>query len=674
MDQAQAAERHRQLSAELPRHNTLYHIHDRPEIGDADYDQLFRELLQLEAAFPELDTPSSPARRVGAPPLNKFTSVRHSLPMLSLENAFNDQDMRDFDERIKRFLATEKTIEYVCELKMDGVAVELVYRDGHLEVGATRGDGSSGEGITENLRTITSIPLLLADGAPSLLEVRGEVYIELAAFQGLNEEREEEGLANFANPRNAAAGSLRQLDSAITARRPLQIFCYGIGLLEGPLPASHSELLEQLRQWGLRVNAEETRPVEGIDQVLAIYADLLQRRDRLPYEIDGMVVKVNSLTLQRELGEKTRTPRWAIAYKFPPRQAITTIDDIVLQVGRTGAITPVAQLRPVEVSGVIVSRASLHNWDEIARLGVRIGDQVVVERAGDVIPDVVRVLTDQRSGDERTLPLPVSCPVCSGPVSRLEGEVVPRCQNSSCPARLRESLKHFVARRAMDIDGLGQRTIDQLLERGLIQDFAGLYRLNREELLSCERMGEKSTDKLLTSIAASKERPLARFLFALGIRNVGEHLAKLLAAQFGTLAELALADRDQLLALHEVGPQVADSVVDFFANERNMQLLAELQDAGVRPQTSEKRSGGPLTGKTFVFTGSLEIFKRKEAQQLVEGFGGRASGSVSKKTDYLVAGSDAGSKLDRANELGVSVLSEEEFQQLLAGIDNDEQD
>ncbi len=674
MDQAQAAERHRQLSAELHRHNTLYHIHDRPEIGDADYDQLFRELLQLEAAFPELDTPSSPARRVGAPPLNKFTSVRHSLPMLSLENAFNDQDMRDFDERIKRFLATEKTIEYVCELKMDGVAVELVYRDGHLEVGATRGDGSSGEGITENLRTITSIPLLLADGAPSLLEVRGEVYIELAAFQGLNEEREEEGLANFANPRNAAAGSLRQLDSAITARRPLQIFCYGIGLLEGPLPASHSELLEQLRQWGLRVNAEETRPVEGIDQVLAIYADLLQRRDRLPYEIDGMVVKVNSLTLQRELGEKTRTPRWAIAYKFPPRQAITTIDDIVLQVGRTGAITPVAQLRPVEVSGVIVSRASLHNWDEIARLGVRIGDQVVVERAGDVIPDVVRVLTDQRSGDERTLPLPVSCPVCSGPVSRLEGEVVPRCQNSSCPARLRESLKHFVARRAMDIDGLGQRTIDQLLERGLIQDFAGLYRLNREELLSCERMGEKSTDKLLTSIAASKERPLARFLFALGIRNVGEHLAKLLAAQFGTLAELALADRDQLLALHEVGPQVADSVVDFFANERNMQLLAELQDAGVRPQTSEKRSGGPLTGKTFVFTGSLEIFKRKEAQQLVEGFGGRASGSVSKKTDYLVAGSDAGSKLDRANELGVSVLSEEEFQQLLAGIDNDEQD
>ncbi len=665
MNKDQAADRHRQLSAELHRHNALYHIHDRPEISDAEYDRLFRELLQLEAAYPELATPASPSRRVGAAPLKEFTSVRHSLPMLSLENAFNDQEMRDFDERIKRFLASDETIEYACELKMDGVAVELVYRDGRLELGATRGDGTSGEQITENLRTIASIPLLLAEDAPPVLEVRGEVYMELAAFQALNEERQEEGLANFANPRNAAAGSLRQLDSKITARRPLQIFCYGIGLLEGSLPASHTQLLQQLRDWGLRVNLEETRPVQGIEQVLAVYADLLERRDQLPYEIDGMVVKVNRLDLQRELGEKTRTPRWAIAYKFPPRQAVTTIDDIVLQVGRTGAITPVAQLQPVEVSGVIVSRASLHNWDEIARLDVRIGDRVVVERAGDVIPDVVRVLSEQRSGDERPLPLPETCPVCGGPVSRLEGEVVPRCQNPSCPARLRESLKHFVARRAMDIDGLGQRTIDQLLERGLVADFADLYRLQREELLACDRMGEKSTDKLLAAIAASKDRPLARFLFALGIRHVGEHLAKLLAGQFGTLAELAAADREQLLALHEVGPQVADSVLAFFANPRNRQLLDKLQQAGVRPLAGEKRTGGPLSGKTFVFTGTLELFKRKEAQQLVEGLGGRASGSVSKKTDYLVAGSEAGSKLDRANELGVVVLSEAEFQQLL---------
>mgnify|MGYP000250610192 FL=1 len=669
MNKDQAAERHRQLSAELHRHNALYHIYDRQEISDAEYDRLFRELLQLEEAFPELATPSSPSQRVGAAPLEKFESVRHNLPMLSLENAFNDQEMRDFDERIKRFLATEETIEYACEVKMDGVAVELVFRDGRFELGSTRGDGTTGEQITENLRTIASIPLVLSEDAPSMLEVRGEVYIELAAFQALNEERQEEGLANFANPRNAAAGSLRQLDSKITARRPLQIFCYGIGQVEGQLPASHYKLLEQLNRWGLRVNLEQTRPAEGIDQVLAIYAELLERRDQLPYEIDGMVVKVNSLALQRELGEKTRTPRWAIAYKFPPRQATTTIDDIVLQVGRTGAITPVAQLRSVEVSGVIVSRASLHNWDEISRLDVRIGDKVVVERAGDVIPDVVRVITDDRDGSEQLVPLPENCPVCKGPVSRLEGEVVPRCQNPSCPARLRESLKHFVARRAMDIDGLGQRTIDQLLERGLVQDFADLYRLERDQLLACERMGERSTDKLLAAISASKDRPLARFLFALGIRHVGEHLAKLLAGQFGTLDELAAADREQLLALHEVGPQVADSVVDFFANERNLQLLEKLQQAGVRPQAGEKRSGGPLSGQTFVFTGTLEIFKRKEAQQLVESLGGRASGSVSKKTNYLVAGRDAGSKLDRARELGITVLSEEEFQQLVANAD-----
>ncbi len=672
MDQDQAARRHGELCAALHRHNRLYHIQDQPEISDAEYDQLFRELLTLEEAFPSLAGPSSPSRRVGAAPLKEFESVRHSLPMLSLENAVNDQEMRDFDERNKRFLASDEIIEYACELKMDGVAVELVYHQGRLQLGATRGDGSHGENITQNLRTIASIPLLLTEDAPPLLEVSGEVYMELAAFQALNQERQEEGLANFANPRNAAAGSLRQLDSTITARRPLQIFCYGTGLIEGPLPANHSQLLAKLGSWGLRVNLEETRTAKGIDEVLQIFSELLERRDQLPYEIDGMVVKVNSLALQRELGEKTRTPRWAIAYKFPPRQAITVVEDILLQVGRTGAITPVAQLRPVEISGVVVSRASLHNWDEIARLGVRIGDAVVVERAGDVIPDLVRVLTEQRSGQERSVPLPAHCPVCAEPVSRLPGEVVPRCQNSSCPAKLREGLKHFVARRAMDIDGLGQKTIDQLLERGLITNFADLYRLDREQLLNCERMGEKSTDKLLAAIIASKERPLARFLFALGIRYVGEHLAKVLAGQFGTLQALAEANREQLLALHEVGPQVADSVVDFFANPGNQQMLQELIEAGVRPQTGEKRSGGPLSGKTFVFTGTLELFKRKDAQQQVEKLGGRASGSVSKNTDYLVAGEEAGSKLERAQQLGVPVLSEKEFQLLLERVLQDE--
>ena len=668
MDQNQAARRHGELCATLHRHNTLYHIHDRPEISDADYDRLFQELLQLEKAWPELATPSSPSRRIGAPPLKEFVSAGHSLPMLSLENAFNQKDLRDFDDRIKRFLASDDDIAYACEPKMDGVAVELVYRDGQLQVGSTRGDGYRGEDITENLRTLASIPLRLAADAPPLLEVRGEVYMELAAFQKLNQERQEEGLACFANPRNAAAGSLRQLDSAITARRPLQIFCYGTGLVEGDLPSGHRQLLEQLRHWGLRVNLEETRRARNIDEVLDFFDQLGKRREQLPYEIDGMVIKVNSLALQRELGEKTRTPRWAIACKFPPRQATTLIEDILLQVGRTGAITPVAQLRPVEVSGVTVSRASLHNWDEIARLDVRIGDTVVVERAGDVIPDLVRVITEQRTGTERVVPLPEHCPVCAGPVSRLPEEVVPRCQNNSCPARLREGLKHFVSRRAMDIEGLGQKTLDQLLEKKLVDNFADLYRLTREQLLGCARLADKSSDKLLAAIAASRERPLDRFLYALGIRHVGEHLAKVLAAQFGTLENLAKADHDQLLALHEIGPQVATSVRDFFSNQANRKLLRQLREVGVHPKSEEKRSGGPLAGNTFVFTGTLELFSRKEAQQQVERLGGRVSGSVSKKTDYLVAGAEAGSKLQRARQLDVAVLDEKEFQQFLERI------
>jgi DNA ligase (NAD+) len=665
MNKDQAAARYRELCAEIHRHDTLYHVYDRPEITDAAYDRLLRELLEIEGRFPELTSPTSPSLRVGAPPLDKFVSVAHSVPMLSLENAFDEQEMREFDERIRRFLAREETIEYVCEPKMDGVAVELVYRDGRLELGSTRGDGTTGEKITENLKTIPTIPLVLGETGPPLLEVRGEVYMDLAAFRALNREREEEGQPGFANPRNAAAGSLRQLDSAVTAKRPLQICCYGVGLVEGSLPATHYQLLEQLHRWGLRVHLDKIRLARGVDEVLAFYRELEETREQLPFEIDGLVVKVNSLDLQRELGEKTRTPRWAIAWKFPPRQAVTEVEDIVLQVGRTGAITPVARLRPVEVSGVTVSRASLHNWDEIARLDVRIGDRVVVERAGDVIPDVVQVLPEHRTGSERQVPLPETCPACGGPVVKLEGEVVPRCQELSCPARVLEALKHFVARRAMDIDGLGERTLVQLLDRGLVRSPADLYRLSRVELLSCERMGEKSSDNLLAAIAASKERSLDRFLYALGIRHVGEHLARVLARQFGSLEELAAADREQLLAIHEIGPQVADSVVDFFAKERNRQILDELRETGVVPRAEAKRTGGPLTGKTFVFTGTLVRFKRKEAQELVEQLGGRAAGSVSKKTDYLVAGDEAGSKLDRARELGVAVLSEEEFGQLL---------
>ncbi|ABA89452.1 DNA ligase, NAD-dependent [Syntrophotalea carbinolica DSM 2380] len=665
MDKAQRIRRYQQLCDELHRHSRLYYTYDRPEITDAEYDRLFRELLELEKAYPELVTAASPSLRVGASPLSQFTPVPHSRPMLSLENALTEDELYDFDARIRKLLASDAPVRYVCELKMDGVAVELVYRDGILSVGSTRGDGTTGEGITENLRTIPSIPLVLSGEAPALLEVRGEVYIDLDDFQKLNHEREEEGLQVFANPRNAAAGSLRQLDSAVTAKRPLKIFCYGIGQLSGEHPASHHSLLKCMHRWGLRVNLEHSRTLEGIEQVTDYFRQLQQRRDELPYEIDGMVVKVDDLALQRELGEKTRTPRWAIACKFPPRQAVTVVEDIVLQVGRTGAITPVAQLKPVEVSGVTVSRASLHNWDEIARLDVLIGDTVVVERAGDVIPDVVKVLTEHRNGQERSVPLPQSCPACGGPVVKLEGEVVPRCQEMSCPARLRESIKHFVARRAMDIDGLGERTIEQLLKRELIKSVADLYHLTKEDLLLCERLADKSAEKLLTAIAASKTRPLGRFLFALGIRHVGEHLASLLARQFGSLDALSHATREELLAIHEIGPQVADSVTDFFAKSRNREILAALQRAGVAPQAEEKRSGGPLTGKSFVFTGSLTRFSRKQAQEMVERLGGRASGSVSKKTDCVVAGEAAGSKLEKARQLNIQILSEEEFLQMI---------
>ncbi len=669
MNQQQAARRHSELCSQLHHHNHLYHVLDRPEISDAEYDRLFRELLKLEQEHPELVSPESPSRRVGAAPLDKFSPLRHSLPMLSLENAFDDADMRDFDQRTRRFLATSDEIDYVCEMKMDGVAVELVFRDGLLQDGSTRGDGTTGEKITENLKTIPSIPLRLSATCPPLLEVRGEVYMDLNDFQQLNRSREEEGLATFANPRNATAGSLRQLDSKITAQRPLRIFCYGVGLIEGERSSCHFKLLERLQDWGLRVNLENTRKLRGIEQVLAWYRELLEQRDQLPYEIDGMVVKVNDLDLQRELGEKSRTPRWAIAYKFPPRQAITVIEDIQLQVGRTGAITPVALLRPVEVSGVTVSRASLHNWDEIERLDIRIGDQVVVERAGDVIPDVVRVIEDKRSGAERSVPMPANCPACGSPVVRLADEVVPRCQGLSCPAQLKESLKHFASRAAMDIDGLGDRYIDQLLKLGKVTSVADLYTLKKEDLFEFERMGDKLAEKLLAAIDGSKQRPLSRFLAALGLRHIGQHMAKLLAKQFGSLENLAKAGHEELLAIHEVGPQVADSVVNFFSSPRNSEILDQLRQAGVKPDTEQRRAGGPLSGKTFVFTGALSRFSRKEAQEMVEQRGGRATGSVSKKTDYLVAGDEAGSKLDKAKQLGIAIFTEDEFLDFLERTD-----
>ncbi len=663
MNRSEAQERHRQLCREIEEHNYQYYALDRPQISDADYDELFRELLAIEQQFPELIAPESPSQRVGAPPSEKFAPVSHALPMLSLRNVKSEDEFREFDNSLRKtFLARAEEIDYACEMKLDGVAVELTYERGRLSVASTRGNGLVGEDITENIRTIATIPNTLTPPFPSLLDVRGEVYIDLADFRKMNRAQEEAGASAFANPRNAAAGSLRQLDARVTARRPLNIFCYGIGRWQGARPQTQRETLALLGAMGLRVNLAETIVVKGVDGVIARYRRLLQKRDSLPFEIDGMVVKVNDISLQQELGALSHSPRWAVAFKFPPRQEETVVEGIGLQVGRTGAITPVAHLKPVNVSGVTVSRASLHNWDEIERLDIRVGDHVVVERAGDVIPDVVRVLTEKRSGDEAKIAMPQTCPECDGPVRKAADEVVPRCTNSHCPAQTIERIKHFVSRNAMDIEGLGEKQLAQLIALEKVATVADLYRLTREDLFALERMGDVLADKLLKAIEESKTRPLSRLLFALGIRHVGTHTARILAKRFSSFAEISRASGEELKQIHEVGDKVAQSIADFFANPAQLLLLDQLQELGVNPEPEAVvRQGGHLSGKTFVVTGTLEKMSRKEAEDLVERLGGRAAGSVSKKTDFVVAGPGAGSKLVKARELGIAVLSENEF-------------
>ncbi|MBD1400152.1 NAD-dependent DNA ligase LigA [Pelovirga terrestris] len=667
----QIREHHRHLCEQLHFHNYRYHTLDAPEISDAEYDQLMQRLLQLERQYPELIAPTSPSQRVGSAPLEKFVPAIHSEPMLSLENAFNHDDLIAFDERIKRFLATSADIEYLCEPKLDGVAVALTYDNGTLIRAATRGDGTTGEDITQNVRTIRSVPLQLQNDFPDRVEVRGEIYIDLADFRQLNQLRRDAGETPFANPRNLAAGSLRQLDPRLTAARPLQISCYGIGTLTSQAPQTHQQLLDDLSRWGLQVNLAETRCVTNIHAVIQRYQQLLERREELEYEIDGMVVKVNHRDLQEELGVKSRTPRWAIACKFPPRQAETVLESVRLQVGRTGAVTPVAGLTPVNVGGVKVASASLHNWDEIERLDAHIGDTVIVERAGDVIPAVVRVIKEKRTGAEQVIPRPSHCPVCNSPLVQEDDEVVPRCQGIDCPARLKESLKHFCSRGGMDIQGMGDRYIDQLLRLQLVTTIADLYRLKKEDLFQFERMGDKLADNLLTAIENSKNRPLANLIYALGIRHVGSHTARLLAQQFGNLDRLAGASYDTLIAIHEIGPQVAGSIVNFFAANKNRALLSDLTELGIAPPAEDRQpTGKRLEGKTIVLTGSLERFTRKQGEELVVQQGGRASGSVSSKTDYVVAGPGAGSKLDKARSLGVTVLSEDEFLELIAAGEN----
>jgi DNA ligase (NAD+) len=653
------------LRREIERHNHHYYVLDDPEISDAEYDALFRRLQELEAAHPALRAPDSPTQRVGAAPLAEFATVRHRQAMLSLQNVTTPEEMAAFDERTRKFLGRER-IEYVAEPKVDGVAVELVYEQGALTVGSTRGDGTVGENVTPNIRTIRSVPLRLrseAGAAPALLEVRGEVFLPLEPFRKLNREREEAGQPVFANPRNAAAGSLKQLDPSITAARPLDFACHGVGEIHGARFATHWETLAWLAEAGLKP-VPKSRVCRTLDEVAALFADLEAQRDRLPYEIDGLVVKVNDLGLQKRLGEISRSPRWAVAWKFKARQATTRVNAIVPSVGRTGVLTPIAELEPVGVGGVTIRNASLHNMDEIERKDVRIGDTVLIERAGDVIPYVVKVLTEKRTGKEKKFRMPGKCPVCGAEVARAEGEVAYRCIGLSCPARLKQAVRFFGARGAMDIEGLGEKLVDQLVERGLVRDLADLYRLDEATLADLERMGKKSAANLRAQIERSKQTTLPHFLVALGIPQVGEATAKALAEHFARLDRLMEASAEELQEVRDVGPEVAASIHRFFAEKQNRKVIRRLLELGVRPAPVTKPKG-PLAGKKFVLTGGLAAMTRPEAQRRVEALGGRLTSSVSKETDYVVVGADPGSKLARAKKLGVRILEEAAFLRLL---------
>jgi DNA ligase (NAD+) len=652
------------LRETINHHNYRYYVLDSPEISDAEYDELMKELKQLEAEHPELVTPDSPTQRIGAPPVEAFGVVEHPQPLLSLANAFSYEDLAAWHKRVSNLLGGHQ-FDLVCEPKIDGLAVALTYVDGLLVTGATRGDGYRGEDITQNLKTIRSIPLSVSKEAPPRFEVRGEVYLPKAGFKKLNEERAKEELPLFANPRNAAAGSVRQLDSSITARRPLDIFIYGLGWAEGKaVPDTHWEIMQYLKSLGFKINPNIALR-HSLDEAEKYHQGWVESREKFDYEADGIVVKVNSIALQQELGTVAHEPRWAIAYKFPAVQGTTKLLDIGINVGRTGSLNPYAILEPVRVGGVTISSAALHNEEDIHRKDIRIGDWVVVQRAGDVIPEIVEPIVSRRTGKEKIFHMPGRCPVCGSEVIKPEGEAMHRCTNAACPSQALERIKHFVSRGAMDIDGVGDKLCQALFEAGLVKDAADLYYLTKEQLLSLERMADKSASNVLNSIKASKDRSLARVIFALGILHVGEQYAELLAEQFHSIDQLAEASQEELSAIPSIGPTIAESIVAFFRQKGNKQIIKKLRKAGVRLAREKVEEAEPeelpLAGLEFVLTGKLESLSRSEAEAKIKALGGKAGSDITRKTSYVVVGADPGSKLAKAEKLGIKTLSEAEF-------------
>ena len=656
------------LRGKINNHNYQYYVLDNPIISDSEYDKLLKDLELIEKKYPEFIIPESPTQRIGAQPIESFGTVTHRITMMSLANAMSDDELKAFDKRLKKKLNSAEEIEYVIEPKLDGLAVELIYENGKFINGSTRGDGNTGEDITSNLKTIKGIPLILRNdiiSLPDLMEVRGEVFIRKEDFELLNSKRSQSNKQPFANARNAAAGSLRQLDPKITAKRSLSIYCYQAGIVDGINLNTHSEFLERLKNWGLPVNPE-VKIVKGIEKAIQFHKQLETIRNEFPYEIDGSVIKVNSLSIRNKLGVRSRSPRWAIAGKFKAQQVTTIINDIFTSVGRTGAITPVAKLQPVEVGGVTVTNATLHNQDEIDRKDIRIGDTVIIERSGDVIPKVIKVIQEKRTKDAKVYHLPDHCPECNNQLMRPENEVVFRCLNYSCPAKIKGNIKHFVSKNALDMDGLGEKLIDQLVSERIIKKVDDLFRIKKIQLANLERMGDKSADNIIDSINNSKLTSFSRFIYALGIRHVGEHTSKILESAFkGNFDSFLEATFEDLESIEEIGPIVAQSIIEFWNDESNKQIANNCFEFGIKLKRNNEIVDQILTGKTFVFTGSLERINRKEAKEIVERQGGRTSNSISKNTDYVVAGPGSGTKLEKAKLLAINIINEDEFEKLV---------